>query len=246
MEYYRERMFKNTHKWRWEGYAHEYPTSDTHKTKVELKGVSFRLFPKINNNHIKRNYDLLIQQCEDKKDTGRTWFYLGQSSKDLGNYNEAINSYAKCIHSTTWNEEKFYALYDTGKIYHKLLKYEKAKEYYLAAFEVMPTRGESLYNLALILRYENKHGSALLYLKHIRDMKKPESGLFMESSVYDYLVYFELAISYYWIGNYEKSFWFTKEVIKISEYCSVPKNFLYQNKLNMEFAKNKLNIKKDA
>jgi hypothetical protein len=68
----------------------------------------------------------------------------------------------------------------------------------------------------------------------------------MESSVYDYLVYFELAISYYWIGNYEKSFWFTKEVIKISEYCSVPKNFLYQNKLNMEFAKNKLNIKKDA
>jgi glycosyltransferase involved in cell wall biosynthesis len=212
MEYYRDRMFKNSHDWKWIGYAHEYPHSETFKLKQHAKSIQLELYPKHNSNHITRNYNLLQEEEKDGLATSRTYFYLGQSAKDLGLLNEALEYYMKCIGLAIWDQEKFFALYDIARINHQLNKFDIAQEYYLKAHEVLPERAEPLYNLAKCLREQELYNQALIYLKVALGIPIPSDGLFLEWAVYKYLIEFEMSICSYWTEDYMKALICSKKV----------------------------------
>jgi hypothetical protein len=78
---------------------------------------------------------------------------------------------------------------------------------------------------------------ALCFFERILNQEYPKDILFVHKDQYDYLVYFELAICYYWIGDYLKA---QQCAYKVKSTNNVPSSILKQNDLNLEYINNKL------
>ena len=234
IEYYRDRMFKNEFDWYWKGYAHEFPTTQGYFTKQVLDYFQLELRSKDGNAHIERNYNLLLQEEADGQATSRTYFYLGQSAKYLEKIDEAVKHYEMCIKETFWNEEKFYAYYDMGRI-------TKLKEHFDNAYKTNPNRAESLYQLAIVYRQEEKYTHALFALNTASTIKIPKNGLFVERAVYKYLIDFELSINLYYLERYEESFEYaTKVNTALRTDDNMDEGVYNQNNINIAYTRRKL------
>ena len=130
-------------------------------------------------------------------------FYLGNTYRNLKQYKEAIKCYY--IRSTLggYYQEVYQSLCYMGECYEQLgndnVGYKRHKYYslaighYINAYNTLPSRIESLYKLARLVRYHKGHPIASDILWMIKDVPCPPSGLFLEFWVYKYGCLFELA-----------------------------------------------------
>ncbi len=89
----------------------------------------------------------------DEPENERSWFYLGQSYFDAGNYAESRRAYAQRATMGGWDEEVAYSLLRVGRCEQALdAPEERIVAAFLRAYEARPTRAEPLYHLALYFR----------------------------------------------------------------------------------------------
>lgn len=243
LSYFNIKLIRATLPWRWEGVLHEYLECEDSYTLENWRDDCYIASPREgarsrNPNKYQDDANVLAKALETEPDNARYRFYLAQSHRDYGNYAEAIKHYQQRANMQGWEEEGWYALFQTALL----------KEYagyadtdiihtYLAAHERRPQRAESLYHLARYLRENERYALAYVYAKTAVTIPLPTDILFVASDVYTWQAKDELAVSSYWIGNYEECAMLCDQLLSQP---NLPENARDRIQANMGHALNKL------
>lgn len=205
--YYRDRIFKDTFDWKYIGAAHEFPSGEGASSKYTETALNLRLYPKENNNHIQRNYDLLLKDHEKNPHDTRTLFYLGESAFDLGKNEEALKYHKQRSDIPFYPEESWYSLYKIGRTYERMKNWDMAETAYLKAYGRRSSRMEPMYHLAMSFAQRNDHVRACSYFEIAIRVPYPKTDmLFVEDYLYRYNCMFYYCISLYYSGRYQECF----------------------------------------
>ena len=211
--YFRTLMFRNDGSFYWRGVLHEF-VEQRKKTVVEQKifgdyyVISGR-FGARSNNPQKYFQDAQVlekafnsPEDEDLKD--RYAFYTAQSYRDADMPEKAIEWYAKRANLGGWYEEVYYSLLQIALLKIELnAPLDEVQNLLLAAYEYRPQRAESLYHLARQLRLHDKIRLAYIYASAAVNIPLNKDILFVDHSVYEWKTKDELAVSAYWVENYQ-------------------------------------------
>lgn len=141
-----------------------------------------------------RHKDILLVRCT---------FYLAQTWRDMGRLDLALAYYQKRAQMGGWEEEVWYALYQSAKLKEQLQYSEdEVIAAYLTAYQRRPQRAESLCNLARYLRERGRYALAYTYGLGAMSITETTDLLFVEKQVYQWQAKDEVAVSAYWIGQY--------------------------------------------
>jgi tetratricopeptide (TPR) repeat protein len=207
--YARVQLINNALNWKWAGVLHEAVESSEARTNGVLLGV-------INDVHTdgarsqdpekyQKDIKILENGLRDEPNNTRYVFYLAQSYKDAGDYENALKYFRKRIEMGGWDEELFWSMLQTGILEQTLhASSEDFLNIFTKVYHYRPTRLEPLYYMANYYRTKEKY--ALGYLIASVGAKIPMSRdlLFVQKWMYDYGVLLELSICAYWIGKYEE------------------------------------------
>lgn len=146
-----------------------------------------------------RDIRLLKQGLEEEPNNGRYHFYIANSYKNMGKFEEAIQWYHKRVKIGGWHEEIFYSLYEIGNSYQSMNEMEKAVYYWLEAWNHYPRRAESLYEVVKHYRIISKHNLAQHFCNLGKSIPFPKDDvLFIKHNIYEYMFDYEQSIlSYY-------------------------------------------------
>ena len=211
--YFRTLMFRNDGSFYWRGVLHEF-VEQRKKTVVEQKifgdyyVISGR-FGARSNNPQKYFQDAQVlekafysPEDEDLKD--RYAFYTAQSYRDADMPEKAIEWYAKRANLGGWYEEVYYSILQIALLKIELnASLDEIQGLLLAAYEYRPQRAESLYHLARQLRLHDKIKLAYIYASVAVNTPLNNDILFVDNSIYDWKAKDELAVSAYWVENYQ-------------------------------------------
>ena len=168
-----------------------------------------------------RDIRLLKGGLESEPKNGRYMFYLANSYRDNGKKEEAIIWYKKRIAIGGWAEEIWNSAYHIGTCYKDLKNDSEAVYWWLEAYNLRPSRAESIYQLTKYYRVSGKHALALMFYKLGAEIPFPkEDVLFIEKDVYEYLFYYELLV----IAYYVKHPLDHRSILKL-----IGNNFCYEN-----------------
>ena len=153
--------------------------------------------------------DARVLEAELARDpeNARNQFYLAQSYRDAGQLERALECYKKrSSMEKGWEEERFVAQLEAGRICVKLEKSEATVlSELLAAYALRPTRAEPLYELARYYRDKGGYAMATLFAKAGLGTPRPSDQLFIVESVYSWRLLDELSVASYWVEDYATS-----------------------------------------
>jgi tetratricopeptide (TPR) repeat protein len=204
--FYNPLLFSNRLSWKSVGVVHEYWYAEGVKTREKL--------PSLNINHDRHgparpkggnDLVLLEQGVKDEPNNSRYHFYLANTLRDIGRYQDAIDMFNKRVAMGGWAEEVFYSLYQIGYCYELLKDNDKSKIAYLKAWEYRPSRAEPLYKLAYMCRNAGEYQQAYLFAMKGLEIPKSKDVIFVNNPTYDYCLLFEKSIAASWIGKVEES-----------------------------------------
>ena len=152
-------------------------------------------------NKFERDIRLLQGDLEANPSNERAHFYLANSFRDSGHWDQAIRHYQKRIELGGWDEEVWYSRYSQGKCHREAGHTAEALRVWLEAFEHYPRRIENLYEIIVHYRLAGKNELAARYYDWARTVPKPADSLFLHHNVYDYLLDYEFVIVYYYLKD---------------------------------------------
>jgi tetratricopeptide (TPR) repeat protein len=119
----------------------------------------------------------------------------------LSKYKQRVDIYREKYNQGKypWIGEAWYSLYMIGIMYRDRDEWTNAYEHFLEAYQLDPTRPESIYEIAHYYRNHGKNKIGHIFAALGARMEKPVSNnLFIDPTVYEYKFFEELAIcSYY-------------------------------------------------
>ena len=199
--YYNTRLIKSTIGATCVGPTHEYYNIPGGYQTVKLLTLSIRDIGDggAKSDKFERDIRLLKGGLESEPKNGRYMFYLANSYRDNGRKEEAIEWYKRRIVVGGWAEEIWNSVYHIGTCYKDLKKDAEAVYWWLEAYNLRPTRAESIYQLTKYYRVTGKHALSLNFYKIGKEIPFPKDDvLFIEKDVYEYLFDYEfLVIAYY-------------------------------------------------
>ena len=135
-------------------------------------------------------------------DNHRYYFYLAQSYFDGGDFAKAKDWYEKRAEKGGWEEEQWYSVLRVAMCMTNLgEKWQDTQDVFLQAYNLRPTRIESLFNLARIHRLNGNPRLGHLFAKMGTQITlPPEDVLFVSKDIYDWQIFDELA-STAWYAN---------------------------------------------
>ena len=153
-----------------------------------------------------RDVNLLKKGLEDEPNNDRYTFYLANSYRDAGQYDNAIECYKKRIEIGGWFDEIWHSHYSIGKCYKNKGDMANAIYWWMEAYNFFPKRIENLYEIINHYRCNGKNNLAYgfyIMANHERNNNKTTDYLFLQKDVYDYKLDYELSIIGYYC-NYNK------------------------------------------
>jgi len=181
--YFRTLMFRNDGSFYWRGVLHEF-VEQRKKTVVEQK--------------IFGDYYVISGRFGARSNNPQKYF------QDAQVLEKAFNSPAIRANLGGWSEEVYYSLLQIALLKIELnAPLDEVQNLLLAAYEYRPQRAESLYHLARQLRFHDKIKLAYIYATAAVSIPLNKDILFVDHSVYEWKAKDELAVSAYWVGNYQ-------------------------------------------
>jgi tetratricopeptide (TPR) repeat protein len=155
-----------------------------------------------------RDIRLLEKGLEENPNNDRYTFYLANSYKDAGQFENAIKKYKKRIDLGGWQEEVWYSYYNLGKCYKEIGNITKAINAWIQAYVFYPSRIENLYEIVNYYRTNGNNTLAYTYYnlaRYERNRKTEYDNLFLQKDIYDYKLEYELSIIGYYCNwdNYD-------------------------------------------
>ncbi|NOH78602.1 glycosyltransferase [Vibrio sp. RE86] len=219
LEYRINRLFKRDLKVEYIGYTHEYlsvgsvemGTIDTDSAYYLMGSDSSR---RVSGQKYLDDIALLQQELAVSPDCARSQFYLAQSYKDSGQTPEAIEHYLKRASMGGWFEEVYISYLRVARLYLNQNDINKAKQFFQLAIDTCPQRAEAQYDLSCIYTNSGDYNAAYELLEKYTDIDRSKFLLFLESSIYEYGLMDQYALSCYYTGRYTQSIKVWKEILK--------------------------------
>jgi len=196
IKYDNTRLMKMGHPWKCISRTHEYyGGGQTSRIPYEVIYIDDKNDGGARQDKFERDLRLLQLDIDENPKNDRAHFYMGQTLKDLGRFEEAIVMFKKRIELAGWIEEVFYAHLQIGKCYDHLNKPHEMELWMNKAFEYHPKRAEPLYHLTRYFREKSQHYKAYHYYLKGKDIPYPKDDLlFVEHGVYNGLFPYEATI----------------------------------------------------
>lgn len=228
--------------WYWREPVHAYMTYKKRHVleNVDKKDVYIKSYmhegAKSHNVTIKEKYErdvkLLTNHLKKNPNDPRTVFYLGQSYKDAGKYEEAIEWYKKRLKLKGWIQEKYYSCCKIGELLRVLKRTEEAHYYYLLSIEYDDSRYECYYYMINHYRKLNKRKVAMNLYKQLKSIDINSCKLFLDHAIHEWKMDFEVTIISYYVNEFKIAIDAFK---RLFEKKSIPKNVVNQILTNFNF-----------
>jgi glycosyltransferase involved in cell wall biosynthesis len=207
--YPRRQLVRDALPWRYEGVLHEYIVCEQARTEAALTGL--RTIPHQDGARARdpttyrRDALILEGALIDEPDNERHAFYLAQSYRDAGDLETAVKRYRRRAEMGGWPEEAWYSLYQAAVIEEQLGRpWAEVLESYLAAFAFAPDRAEPLFRIGLHYQRERQFALSHTFFARAMAIPAPSSDrLFVERTVYDFLLGVEYAVAAFYAGDHE-------------------------------------------
>jgi tetratricopeptide (TPR) repeat protein len=140
-------------------------------------------------------------------DNARYIFYLAQSFNAAGEYEKAIEIYDRRADMGGWGEEVFWAQLAAARLAVRLERpLTETMDRYQRAHESRPSRAEPLGELARLCRLNGQSWErAYAFARQAAALRFPHDSHFVEFGWYDWQALDELAVSAFWVGEYDES-----------------------------------------
>jgi len=227
VSYPRPLLFRNALPWRYKGVVHEGLYCDmSHSNGDVIKGLTVKVTcdgarSKAGDKHLMAIESLkhALMTNREPEMKARYLFYLAQSYRDAAMPREALETYNLREKEGGWKDEVFQAIYQQAK----LMEWLKFRSYmviqkYLQAWEVMPTRAESLHGAARICNQTQRWQQAYVLASAAAQIAKPQ-GLFIEDWIYDHGILDELAIAAHYAGHHKEARQINLTLLKLIPEC---------------------------
>jgi glycosyltransferase involved in cell wall biosynthesis len=203
LKYHNNRFHQCAYEWKCVGATHEYWSGDpTKKIPYEIFYIDDVNDGGCKSDKFERDIRLLTEDLNEDPKNGRTYFYLAQSYKDSGKFEEAIAHYKKRIEVGGWYEEVWQAHYQIAKCYECLKQPEEMEAWALKAFKFHPYRAEPIFFLVQYFKDRYEHFKAYQYYLKGKDIPFPKNDvLFIEYSIYEGLFEYENTILSCYVFN---------------------------------------------
>jgi tetratricopeptide (TPR) repeat protein len=148
-----------------------------------------------------RDVRLLLKGLEENPGNDRYTFYLANSYRDAGQYENAISYYKDRIKIGGWSEEVWHSYYSIGRCYESMGDMPNAISIWLDAYQYYPSRIENLYKIINYYRCTSKPILAYTFyeLASFQLSKgRSEDHLFYEKEIYDFKLDYEFTIIAYY------------------------------------------------
>jgi len=198
---YSQHMLVSDHfDWRYIGVTHEYIYAEETRRWDFLPELSLSHYGdgSCRSDKFERDIRLLTEALKDEPGDARSMFYLAQSYKDTGRWEEALHWYEQRVTVSGWEEERWYAMYQVAEMKRMLdHPWAELQSAYLKAFDARPQRLEPVYALVKHYRQRELFNQAYLFSSvALQGVSYPETEkLFIEKPVYDYLLLFEFVVA---------------------------------------------------
>ncbi len=205
--YARRHLIRTDLPWKWEGVIHEYlECNQPYTTPIYPDGyiiASTEGARGQNPDRFKDDIEVLKAALQDEPDNTRYQFYLAQSYRDDGNYEQAMIEYQKRADMGGWEEEVYYSLFEVGRCQARLEKpFPQILEALLKAHYYRPIRLEALHYAVVMCRMSGQyHLGYHLGIHHIETPVPENDVLFLASDVYQWKMKDEIAVCASWIGR---------------------------------------------
>lgn len=152
-------------------------------------------------NKYERDVALLLKDLETDPNNARTYFYLGNSYRDLGDNVLAEAAFRKRVELGGWDEEVYVAMCNIATC--RLAQSDSAGfiAETLRAWEFRPRRAEPLYDLAKHFRVKGNNHTAAMFAEKGLSIPRPDDRLFVNDYVYSHGLREEMSIA----GFYDES-----------------------------------------
>lgn len=185
--------------------------------------------------------DVLVAALQTETDPflrSRYTFYAAQSYRDAGELQKSYDLYLQRAEMGFWIEEVYVSLLRCASILGLLERSpEEQLVAYLKAYEKVPKRAEALHHAARICRLQGWYRHGYLLAAAGVELEMPTSGLFVESSVYDWQMLDEFQILAYYAGHYEQSLEAAMQILNEMKYPPDQRERLLKN---ADFSREKL------
>ncbi|GAA3823372.1 glycosyltransferase family 2 protein [Streptomyces chiangmaiensis] len=189
-----------------------------------------------------RDAETLQQGLAQEPGNARYVFYLAQSWRDADEPEKALETYDRRAAMGGWGEEVFCSHLYAARLAEQLQRpLGEVMNRYLRAHESRPTRAEALGDLARLARINGPRWEvAYKSAQRAVVIPRPDDILFVEFAWYDWRALDELAISAYWVGEYEKSKRCCERLLQGGKLPAEQRERVAEN---LEFARSKLRSK---
>jgi len=202
------RILKNNPKYTYWGVTHEYvqtppnsiyqdiPNSQMFINDIGDGGAKSEKF--------ERDIRLLKKGLEELPNNDRYTFYLANSYRDCGQFQNAIDTYKNRIVLGGWHEEVWYSYYAIGKCYRDMGDMPNAIYNWMEAYNFYPERIENLYEIINYYRIQGKNQFSYMFYEladYQRKSNYSDDHLFLQKDVYDYKIDYEFSIIGYYCNR---------------------------------------------
>jgi glycosyltransferase involved in cell wall biosynthesis len=208
ISYFKTQLVRDSLEWSFKSVLHEYICSEHQATEETMAGVRTLRFPDGARARDPLTYrkDALVLETAllEEPDNDRYMFYLAQSYRDANEPELAIDRYQKRVKMGRWIEEVWYSLYQIAEIKNRMkAPWPEALDAYLKAFQTKPDRAGPLYKIGYHYQAQRDFAVAHLFLKQAMSIPYPVNDrLFVEKTIYDYLLPLEYAVACYYTGDH--------------------------------------------
>jgi glycosyltransferase involved in cell wall biosynthesis len=208
--YNRTQLLRADLDWRYVGVLHEYAHCPNARSAELLRGIAIRSYPEGIRSRDPHKYlrDALALEIavRDEPSDPRYRFYLAQSYHSAGMLPQALQHYGARIQMGGWDEETWYAMYQSGIVNQKLGRWPEALAAYLEAYQFRPSRVESLFAIGLYYNQSQQFGLAHMFLSLAAAIPYPnDDRLFIERSMYEHRIKLELAVAAHYLGKLDQA-----------------------------------------
>ena len=188
-----------------------------------------------------RDIRLLKKGLEELPNNDRYTFYLANSYRDAGQYDNAIETYKKRIEIGGWFDEVWHSYYSIGKCYKYKGDMASAIYWWFEGYNFYPHRVENLFEIIHHYRVNGKNQLAYgVYAMADQERKnnKNTDYLFYQKDIYDYKLDYELTIIGYYCNynNYD----LVKKSMHVLNYPHVEDSISKNTLSNFKFYTKKL------